>query len=221
MPKVKNTLFDRYAFTISPRIGTSTVHELECAAESYRKKKSSQIEHIAYCIETGDEGDHPHLHFLCLFNSKKRRDTLTKSISSYFLKALRHENSPYFVDVAPAYEPQYWYSIYMRKQDFHFKNYGFSDEYMKSNSKKRAVWKLGQDLLPITRSNFLPLYHLNKDHVTYQGTFATDEHINALLQYYRKSGYAIHFFVYNKKQIVDLIKAYEGMSIEFVPQLYN
>ena len=108
----------------------------------------------------------------------------------------------------------------MNKEGHFFRNFNYTDDYFKTNSKRRKLITLGSKRIPITRSNFLDLLHYNKTinecdkdypHQTHQ----FGHYYNHYIQWLYKNNYHVHFLIWNKKQVIDLFRVYEEYDIHF------
>ena len=69
---VRNKKYAIFAWTISPRTGTTTLAKLKESYISYIAKYRKKIKKHAYALELGKNADHPHIHVLCEYEEPTR-----------------------------------------------------------------------------------------------------------------------------------------------------
>jgi len=200
-PKVKNTEYDRFHITISPKSGDASHQHLDqCLASIVQK----QVLRYCYVIENGKNSDHPHLHLLLQYDTNKRRDTLKTSIITKVKKII--DVSPHTVMITPAYNPNYLITVYMQKEG-EFINKGFDLELVKSESRseKRQIYHLDSQLIPITFDSFIRLYRESKSLISPFSLPNFDTHINELIHILEQKTYKISFIFRNLKFCKNII----------------
>lgn len=215
--KPKNTCFPRFAVTVSPVSGKVSPQQLVDSIVAYLESQKKKIVRSAYVYETGKEGNHPHLHFLVTYSSDKRRDTLLKSLQTFFSKNLSHPITKPFIDVKPAYNPEYFLTEYMSKENPIVNNgYDITKLKKEQQSDKRKYLKMGTQLKPITRSNILEIIQEWKQTLTEEQVIdnrCIKSEFDNFVNYMIEHNFNVSFIIWNKKQIIDCLKVSCGESI--------
>jgi len=190
-----------------------SLEEVKNATELFIKKQKPLK--WAYALELGETGDHPHSHMLLEYKDNKRRDNIKNSANNFFTKFMKHERTPYFINVKPAYNPLYYFNTYMQKEQIEFLSEGFSFEDLKNSSKneRKRVAMLSHKGIKINRSNFMEIYQEQKFQSSY--TVTCSKYINEYMKFLQSKGYDVHFFFYNKKQVKDMILYLNDYEVEF------
>ncbi len=212
MPKQKNTSYDRYHITLSPR-----TMELEDAFlwEQYDKFYKTviplSIRH-AVVVESGSEQSHLHMHLLVHFKKNYRIDHLKRKYQK-LLKKLCIYSSKYSLKVTPAYNPTYLLTEYFNKQSNAFyKGYDINQILTSFEVQRRTLYKDSNKNIKLTRQT---LYYLIKKHspniefpplitLSYHSEFI--HAINELTHSIEESGHDITYVLWNKKTYLTLIK---------------
>lgn len=212
--------FHYFALTISPVPSPDRdLKVLEKLCISYCKKMDL-IDH-AWCLETGKNGVHPHCHLLVQFVKERRVDKVREQLMRYVSKFLKHPISPNLVRVGHAYNAYNWLTMYMTKESLKFHNSGFDYSLLrKLNSQDNDRMKvaiLGTDLLKITRANFIFLYKQFLEEELYSEFVGfgveLDEYFTSVVRTFFDKGYQVHFFFYNKKQVINMMEFVCGQNI--------
>lgn len=198
--KQKNTTYNRYFVTVSPKSGTVSLEQLE----AFKTKLTSKASKFAFAIEHGANGDHPHAHLLIEFDSNKRKDTLTVTVKA-LCRRLKIEAH---INVKPSYNPLHLLENYLTKE-VEPEIVGFDLDTLRKEVKghNRSVYRKDSQRLRITRDSFLDIYEQLLPRMTTTFTLrGADEHLTELCQLLYLDNYAYSFPIYNKRQVLDLLK---------------
>lgn len=200
MSKQKNITYHRYFVTISPKSGTVSLEQLVAFKETMIKKASK----YAFVVEEGANGTHPHVHLLIEYPENKRKDTLIASVKN-LVKRMAIET---FVNVKPSYNPLHLLENYLTKEQVP-EIVGFDLSALRQEVKghNRSVYRKDSQRLRVTRDSFLDIYEqlLPRMNTTFTLSGA-DEHLTELCQLLYLDNYAYSFPIYNKRQVLDLLK---------------
>lgn len=160
---MKNSAVATYAFTVSPTTGTCTLDFLKKTLLKYFKREKKRIRIYAYCLEMGEQGDHPHTHVLLTFDEPRRRDIVLRSIKGFFIRELNHPDTRWFIKLTLANNPYHFLVRYMTKEGIEYVNAGYDVDKLKKKAqtlaaKQDALYAESKTHKTLTRMMFAILY---------------------------------------------------------------
>lgn len=209
-----NTYSHYFAITVSPKKSPDytieTLHDFVTLYVAY-------VDHInyAYCIELGKNGDHPHFHMLIRFAEERRADKVKDQLVRFAVKHLPHKKTPNLVRVKRAHNAHMWLTEYMAKENLFLYNSGFDVALLKKlnadDNEHLRIALLGSRGYKVTRANFLPLFHEfvasgQLESMPGLGSDTIDQYYTDVVSYFYHKEFQVHFFFYNKKQILNMME---------------
>lgn len=215
----KNSSGFYFALTINaPKHLNITLQDLgQIQNDARHSKVMKRVLNWAYCVESGKNGDTPHVHALIHYDYLRRTDKVKDTLLPYFIKAyhLAGSPSPHFFVLKRAFNPYAWLTKYMKKENPVTFSDDFDHEELKADSLKMTLSQQttieAYEQKKINRINFYELYQsllASKRLAPYPGA---DENwlYKELNAYYTDMtvafmdmGYQPHYLVYNSKYVV-------------------
>jgi len=225
--KLKNGSYLTFAWTVSPRTGTTTLVELKASFIKYVKCNKKKITSYAYALELGKVSDHPHIHVLCKYVKPHRVGNLRISLEKWWSKELAHAITPNFIGkkgCKVAHSPHFYFTQYMQKEGIEFVNNGFDVKSLKKNhtSLSQKMYHLGHSRISIHKNNFLDLYGVILTETDFSVLNPWTGHdingyINSLAQYLHAHKYQVSYLLDFKKRVWDRILFYHHLDLDFRP----
>ncbi len=225
--KLKNGSYHCFAWTVSPRTGTTTLPILKASFIKYVKSNKKKMLSYAYALELGKQAGHPHIHVLCKYIKSKRVGNLRFSLEKWWSKELGHAITKNFIGkkgCKVAHSPHFYFTKYMQKEGIEFVNNGFDVKSLKKNhtSLSQKMYYLGHSRIPIHKNNFLDLYEViltETDFSVLNPWTGTDinYYINTLTRYLHEHNYQVSYLLDFKKRIWDRILFAHERELEFRP----
>ena len=117
--KPKNGSYHCFAWTVSPRTGTTTLQSLKNSFIKYANKNKKKVSSYAYALELGKQAGHPHIHVLCKYVKPLRVGNLRTSLEKWWSKELSHAITPNFIGkkgCKVAHSSHFYFTQYMQKE---------------------------------------------------------------------------------------------------------
>ncbi len=211
-----------FAITISP-LKDPDFYNID-TLKSFVSRYVDYIDHInyAFCIELGDKGDHPHIHMLVRFTEERRSDKVKDQLLRYAVKHLPHPKTLMLVRVKRAHNAYMWLTEYMPKEGIYIYNSGFDLALLRklndSDNEHLRISMLGTKGFKVTRANFIYLY---KDYLETTelsscpglGDPSIDQYFTDVVSYFFLKQFQVHFFFYNKKQVLNMMEFASNQTI--------
>ncbi len=201
--------------TISPRNSPLyTVLTLDDFAKKLVLKYAKIIENYAYCIETGVDQSHPHIHFLIQYTTSRRSDKVREQITKYTVKALEHPLSLNLVVVKWAYNASTYLTRYMSKENLILVNDNFDlNLLVQRDDNVKAMLELRSETdrngTKITRHQFPRIYRelLQKGDISPLNSDADMEtYYEEVVTAAEKAGYCMSFFYMYKRFVWNVME---------------
>ncbi len=200
--------------TISPQNSPLyTVLTLDEFAKKFVLNFADIIENYAYCIETGVDQSHPHIHFLIQYIKDRRSDKVREQVLRYAVKALQHPKTLEFVVVRWAYNASSYLTKYMAKENLILVNHHFDLSLLLHRDQQVAALNILKtdtkfDGIKITRHHFPRIYRelLQLGLPPLDLTLDMGEYYETVVTAAETYGYCISFFYMYKRFVWNVME---------------